>query len=478
MVLRSKISYHTRLFLLLLSFLWSIVICFLIFQYTREKQFRSEFINAQLQTYNNSLLEEIKMGVPIDQYIASHREPFDNLRVSVISTQGNVLYDNSIDPITLGNHLSRSEVASAIRNGSGYHIARYSESDGRQYFYSATSDGERVVRSAIPYSSLLRELLSADWAFLWVMLVITVIMSIIGFFATRSLGQTITRLNRFAESAEQGREIRYEEFPHDELGEISKHIVSLYTHLQQTIADRDREHESALREEQDKIRLKRQLTNNINHELKTPVASIQVCLETLLSEVALPQQTQRELLERSYANCERLRHLLADVSLITRLDEGNSLINKDKLNLAELVSEVVTDMQMRADSEHIKIDVEMPSNVMMSGNQSLLSSIFRNLSDNAIAYSEGTQIKITLRSQSDGELHLTFEDNGQGVPPQHLPHLFERFYRVDKGRSRKAGGTGLGLSIVKHAVQFHGGTIVARIGEQGGLRFDFTLKSE
>ena len=114
--------------------------------------------------------------------------------------------------------------------------------------------------------------------------------------------------------------------------------------------------------------------------------------------------------------------------------------------------------------------------VVMNGNVSLIGSIFRNLTENAIAYSGGKNIFITLMENNDEQCVIRFEDDGKGVEEDQLPRLFERFYRVDKGRSRRMGGTGLGLAIVKHAVQFHGGTVAVSNREEGGLRFEFSLR--
>ena len=475
MVSKSKLSYNARLFIMLQSFFWSMVVCFVTFQYMREKQFRTEFINTQLQTYNSFLIEYIEQGSSYDEFAAKHRPPFDNLRITIISPQGDVIYDNSLNINSLGNHLKRPEITSAMKNGTGHQIERSSESDGKRYFYSATRSDNMIVRSAIPYSASLNELLKADWAFLWVMLIVIFLTSVVAYFATRRIGQTIIRLTQFAERAEKGEHIPEEEFPHDELGEISQHIVRLYNRLRQTIADRDREHQIALNQEQEKIRIKRQLTNNINHELKTPVASIQICLETLLSNMTLTEEKRTELLERSYANCQRLRNLLADVSLITRLDEGKEMIKREKINLSNLISDFINEMQLHLDGSQMHIHAEIDRMVEIEGNSSLITSIFHNLTENAIAYSGGKNIHIQLVSLNSTECYLRFEDDGSGVEPEHLKHLFERFYRVDKGRSRKAGGTGLGLAIVKHAVLYHNGTITASNAPTGGLRFDFTL---
>ena len=423
----TKLSFHKRLFLQLIAFSWTIVVCFIGFQYLREKEYKSDFLSAQLQQYNLHLLVAIEDGESYEEYIATHEKPMDDLRISLITLSGAVVYDNTIPADSLGNHSNRPEIVDALQDGSGYHIGRQSESDGREYFYSATRGERVIVRTAIPYSSTLKDLLEADWSFLIVMISITLSMSVIAYFTTRKLGKDIERVNRFEA-------------------------------------------------EQEKNRLKRQLTNNINHELKTPVASIQVCLETLLSGISLSEEKRQELIERCYSNNERLRRLLADVSLITRMEDGSAFIGKEEVVINDILCEIAHELEIMPDEERMTLHTNFSERVMIGGNLSLIGSIFRNLTENAIAYSEGKNIYISLMANNDKECHIRFEDDGCGVENKQVSRLFERFYRVDKGRSRQKGGTGLGLAIVKHAVQFHGGTITASNRPNGGLRFDFTLK--
>ena len=276
---------------MLLAFSWAIVFCFIGFQYLREKEYKSEFLNAQLQQYNRHLLETVEEGLPYEDYIATHDKPFDKLRISIITLSGAVVYDNTISLDSLDNHRNRPEVAKALADGEGYNISRQSASDGREYFYSATRGERVVVRTAIPYSNTLHDLLEADWSFLVVMISISLAMSIVAYFTTRRLGKDIERVNRYEAEQEQNR-------------------------------------------------LKRQLTNNINHELKTPVASIQVCLETLLSGIALSEEKRQELIERCYTHNERLRRLLSDVSLITRLEDGSGLINRERVVINQIIDEI------------------------------------------------------------------------------------------------------------------------------------------
>ncbi len=422
-----KLSYHKRLFLVIIVFLWSVVFCFIGFQYLREQQYKSDFLSAQLQLYNRHLLEIVEEGQPYEEYIMTHNKPFDELRVTIITLSGTVIYDNVLLIDSLDNHRERPEVVQALKNGSGYHIGRQSASDGREYFYSATKGDRVIVRTAIPYSSSLDELLKADWNFLIVMISISVVMSVVAFFITRKLGKNIERIKRY--EAEQEKDI-----------------------------------------------IKRQLTNNINHELKTPVASIQVCLETLLSGISLSDEKRQELIERCYTNNERLRRLLNDVSLITRMEDGSALISKERIIVNDIIKEVAEELEIMPKEERLNLHTNFDEQVVMDGNISLIGSIFRNLTENAIAYSEGRNIYISLLENNDEECRISFEDDGKGVQEEQLPRLFERFYRVDKGRSRQKGGTGLGLAIVKHAVQFHGGTIKVSNRPDGGLRFEFSLK--
>ncbi len=473
---KRRLAYHRRLFLLLLAFSWALVACFVLFQYSREKQFKVAELDARLQLLNMRILDALDDGAAPAEAAARAKAPFEELRITLIGADGRVVFDNSLDSLPGSNHLDRPEVRSALERGTGYSLRRHSESTHRNYFYSAMYGDRYIVRTAVPYTVPLHEVLAADRRFLWFMLGGTLLMSIAAYFATRRLGHNITRLNEFAERAERGERIDDAvDFPHDELGGISNHIIRLYARLQKATADRDREHAQALFAEQERIRIKRQLTNNINHELKTPVASIQGYLETLLANPEIDTARRTSFLEKSYAQTERLRDLLADVSTITRMDEASESIGKEPVLLNELIADLKTDMELRPADRRLRIHCDFPSRLEITGNPALLGSIFRNLTENAAAYSGGRDIFIELLDETTDRYEIGFADNGIGVGEEQLPHLFERFYRVDKGRSRRLGGTGLGLAIVKNAVRLHGGTITVRNGERGGLAFRFTL---
>lgn len=219
------------------------------------------------------------------------------------------------------------------------------------------------------------------------------------------------------------------------------------------------------------------LTQNISHELKTPVASIRGALETILMHPEMPDEQKTQFLERAYQQSGRLSNLVEDISTINKLDTQAELYNRLELELYSVVKNVVEDVSIKAEQQGVTITYNVPTHLIISGNYTLLYSIFRNIIDNSMTYAgKGSHISIDCTNQDLEHIYFSVKDDGPGVPPECLPHLFERFYRVDKGRSRKMGGTGLGLAIVKNSVLLHGGTIRAANLPEGGLKFEFTIK--
>lgn len=476
MALSNKLNYPARLFLWLLSYTVLLAGTFVTFQYFREKEFKAELINTRLQTINTYIISEIEEGNDIANINLSEFHSFDDIRVSVISEDGDIVYDNSLDSLPKSNHLDRTEIQQARERGTGYTVRRHSQSTGHNYFYSAcrSNDGS-IVRTAVPYSLTLSELLKADYSFLWLMGLIAAAMCVMCYFSARRIGQHITRLSAFARDVERGTIISdTEPFPHDELGDISNNIVRLYARLQQALTDRDAEHRKALQQQLEKERIKKQLTNNINHELKTPVAAIRVCLETLLAHSNLEPDKRETFIQRALSNTDRLQRLLADVAIITRMDDGGASIVKEQIDLRDIIIETVDNQRPIAESKGIAIETSIDIAMPLDGNAAMLETVFNNLIDNAIAYSGGDTIKITA-SNIGSRYVIELSDNGSGVADEHLSRLFERFYRVDKGRSRACGGTGLGLAIVKNAILLHNGTITVKNRAGGGLLFRMTL---
>lgn len=473
-----RISIGTKLYLSVLSVFLVFAVAFIVFQQAREKQFKIDTLNMKLQFFNKQMegfysSSSNHTELTFDNYVRKHY--IQNLRVTLITPQGKVIYDSRLKQYShLSNHASRPEIAEALRKGTGSTVDRNSKTMNSDYFYSATyfPHDSIIIRSALPYTSDLAKSLQADQHYIWFSIGAILFLTVILYRFTVRLGDNISKLRTFASRADHNESLDTEDlaaFPADELGEIAERIIKIYKRLQTT------------RREQDI--LKRQLTQNIAHELKTPVASIQGYLETILENPNISDTMREQFLQRSYAQSQRLTSLLQDISTLNRMDDAPEMTSTENVNLSTLVANIQKETALQLQQKDMTFNNLMPDNIVVRGNQSLLYSVFRNLTDNAIAYA-GTGTTITLTAQrSDNDMghtekwHFTFADNGIGVSPEHLSRLFERFYRVDKGRSRKMGGTGLGLAIVKNAVLLHGGTISVANNINGGLKFEFTLKT-
>ena len=299
---------------------------------------------------------------------------------------------------------------------------------------------------------------------------------VVSLFLAIRINRNIKNLERLALAMERGDEKEsMPKFANDELGDIARHIIDLYSRLSDASESIKREHDKALHEEQEKLRIKKQLTNNINHELKTPVAAIQGYLETIITSKDMTDEERNSFITKSYAHCQRLTQLLTDVSTITRMEDGSSRIEREMVDLHAIVGEIASDVALLPDDKRMRMNIDLPSPMPVYGNSTLLISIIKNLTDNAIAYSGGRDIYVKCLGEQDDMYTISFADNGIGIEDDHIDYIFERFYRIDKGRSRKLGGTGLGLSIVKNAVLFHGGNIEVKNRKVGGLEFTFTL---
>lgn len=246
--------------------------------------------------------------------------------------------------------------------------------------------------------------------------------------------------------------------------------------LQQMADEANRLRQEATEAERRNRQLKQEMTSNIAHELKTPVSSIRGYLEILLSDKPVDDERRRYFLDRCFRQTLRLSDLIQDVSIINKLEESADLFPRTEVDAAEVANEAIGDLSDKAATAGITVNNQLPP-MPLQGNRELLYCIFRNLVENSIAYA-GSGINIVLETYREEPDHyfIHYYDTGKGVADEYLSRLFDRFVRIDEGRSRQNGGTGLGLSIVKHSVLFHGGEIYAKNRAEGGLEFFFSLK--
>ena len=480
-------SVGKKLYFSVLTVFLVFAVSFIVFQQSREKQFKINTLTLKLANYNELLMEDLLLSTSqgillsdsvdmvdsvrvaeakLQEFVREHESK--DLRVTLVKPDGRVVFDNmSKNYRHFANHAKREEIAEALKVGQGTSVERQSKTLKQDYFYVASyfPKAQLIVRTALPYNDDLTKSLQADQHYIWFAIVAIILLTVVLYRFTYRLGKNVAKLSIFAYKADHNESLEVEDlanFPDDELGEIAERIIKMYKRVQTT------------RKEQDI--LKRQLTQNIAHELKTPVASIQGYLETILDNPHINEQTKEQFLQRCYAQSERLTSLLHDISTLNRLDDGSDMIDFEAVDITQLVADITKETALVRQERKMTFDNQLPERIVVKGNRSLLYSVFRNLTDNAIAY-DGEGRTITLEAKEQGnKWHFIFRDNGQGVPPEHLARLFERFYRVDKGRSRKMGGTGLGLAIVKNAVLLHGGTIRVSNLPEGGLKFEFTIK--
>jgi Signal transduction histidine kinase len=228
---------------------------------------------------------------------------------------------------------------------------------------------------------------------------------------------------------------------------------------------------------QEKTRLlKQEMTGNIAHELRTPVTSIRGYLETVL-EQSLDEEKKKHFITQAFEQTIVLSELIQDMTLITKMEEAPQSFKLENIDIIQILQKLKKDLSPSLEEKNIDMQWTLPDSLIVKGNQNLLYSIFRNLTDNAIHYAgEGIKIHISKYNEDKDFYYFSFHDTGAGIPNEkHLTRLFERFYRINEGRTRETGGSGLGLSIVKNAIAFHKGTIMAKNRKEGGLEFLFKL---
>lgn len=344
-----------------------------------------------------------------------------DIRVTVIRPDGQVIYDSYEHSDAMGNHLSRPEIKSCIGGEEGCSI-RMSETSGIEYIYFARRYGDVIVRTALPFEIAQRRFMHPDW----VLLVMIALLFVMAAFVVRQI------------SLRAGAE--------------------------------------AEREANDKLQSqKKRITGNLAHELRTPVTSIRGYLETLVDNPQMPDEKRDLFTERAYLQTLRLSDLIRDISLITKMEEAPEMLVKEHIGIRRLTDDVFDEFASQIKENGVTVENMVSDSLSIKGNQSLLYALFRNLVENSIRYG-GSNITIHLEcSEVESMACFTYFDNGKGVSEEHIGKIFERFYRIPDENAHKAEGSGLGLSIVKNAVVFHGGTIAVSNMSPHGLCFKFSI---
>ena len=351
-----------------------------------------------------------------------------DLRVTWISDTGTVLYDNDNNYSSLENHSDREEVREAFENGVGESIRDSNTMGMNTFYYAVLLDNGTVLRIARNVRSMESMFFTVTPIILIIILIIAIICISISQLLTRQLMEPIDKL---AENIDD------------------PNVQTEYQELIPFVTKIRNQHAEIL----EAAKSRQDFTANVSHELKTPLTSILGYSEIIETDKDSSSQ-QKHFASQIHKNANRLLSLINDTIRLSELDYSGGSIQMDNIDLNELASNCVNGIKINAEAQDITLNYQ-GEKAMVKGNARLLNEVIENLVDNAIRYNkkDGT-VNVSVKNDID-KVILKVEDNGIGIPEKDQTHVFERFYRVDKSRSKATGGTGLGLAIVKHISELH-----------------------
>lgn len=369
------------------------------------------------------------------------------VRVTWVDTDGTVLYDNWTPAKTMENHLARPEIAAAIATGKGENVRTSDTLQMNTYYYALRMEDGTILRVATYANSGMSIFLSSIPIVLFIIVLIIILCIFLADFLAKSLMKPIVALSdSLEETSGTSRN-----------DEVYKELVPFV----QTIRA---QHVNILAA----AKMRQDFTANVSHELKTPLTAISGYAELIENKMVTPEQ-ETKFLGEIRKNCDRLLTLINDIIRLSELDGTNEKEGFETIDLYALAMDCADNLKVNAEKR--KIDFTLNGcECMIRGNRDMLRELIDNLCENAIRYNnEGGMVHLEIGIK-DERGYLCVTDNGIGIPKEHQERIFERFYRVDKSRSRETGGTGLGLAIVKHIVAIHDAEIALESKEGKGTK--------
>lgn len=387
--------------------------------------FKSEVVD-ELKTY----ADVIKETQSYDQILQGEYDPdVDDLRITMIKKDGKVFYDSFADAKKMENHANRQEVRQALKHGNGKAIRTSDTMDKSTFYYAVRLDDGNILRVAKESRSIWSVFIKVTPAILILIFVILAISKMLSDVLTKSLL-----------------------LPIEEMSENLDHLddITTYKELMPFINTIQEQHKNILMN----AKMRQEFTANVSHELKTPLTAISGYSELIQNGMANEEETIRFAGE-IHKSAKRLLTLINDTIRLSQLDTSEQKVIYEAIDLYKIAEDCVNMLKFSAENHGIDISIH-GTNAYLEGNREMLEEVVYNLCDNAIRYNnEGGKVEVTVKPVK-GKIYLCVEDNGIGISKEHQERIFERFYRVDKSRSKSTGGTGLGLAIVKHIIQQHG----------------------
>ncbi len=417
--MRKKINAQI-LFMTVLATLASIVLTSYIFYEYFKKEVRADLrVTAQMIAAMDLLNEEDIAKIDLQE---------EDLRITWIDESGVVLYDSSTDATKMDNHLKRPEVKEAFHSGEGEIIRKSDTLNKNNFYYALLLEDNTVIRVSRQAESMWHVFASAfPWAILVVALMI-IFSIIISRYITGKLVKPIEEMSADIDSYNN---------------------KSIYKELVPFMNTIRAQHEDILKAS----KMRQDFTANVSHELKTPLTAISGYAE--LMEAGMTDEEQvKHFSKQIRQNSGRLLTLINDIIKLSELDSREELVSLETLDLSVLVKKCVDTLQVNAEKHDVKLSCEV-ENCKICANMDMMEELIINLCDNAIRYNyKNGSVFVTVKKEGENVI-LSVKDTGIGIPKEHQERIFERFYRVDKSRSKETGGTGLGLAIVKHIVALH-----------------------
>ena len=387
--------------------------------------FKSEVVD-ELKTYADVIQETQSY----DQILQGEYDPdVDDLRITMIKKDGKVFYDSFADIKKMENHANRQEVRQALKHGNGKAIRTSDTLDKNTFYYAIRLDDGNILRVAKESRSIWSVFIKVTPAILILIFVILAISKMLSDVLTKSLLLPIEQMSENLDHLED---------------------ITTYKELMPFINTIQEQHKNILMN----AKMRQEFTANVSHELKTPLTAISGYSELIQNGMTNEEETIRFAGE-IHKSAKRLLTLINDTIRLSQLDTSEQKVIYEAIDLYKIAEDCVNMLKFSAENHGITISIH-GTNAYLEGNKEMLEEVVYNLCDNAIRYNnEGGKVDVTVKPVK-GKIYLCVEDNGIGISKEHQERIFERFYRVDKSRSKSTGGTGLGLAIVKHIIQQHG----------------------
>ncbi len=463
---------HWKLFFPFVGISWLIIGITIIYFVRHEEQRQKTNLENRLLNVNYTVIDAYEHGVDLQKTVDfirlfTAKTTLDPLHVTVYNDNRNMVADNAEATILLydddGN--INPELEKLWNSGGHAKVSNMSYDNRKCMINSMTSSDGRIHSfAALPYDDEVLTFLRID-PMIWVVVIILGVLSLLlAYLGSRTICRNVYALQDLAQAISTDSlpdNIDPGQFSKDELGEVSRNLLTLY---------RDK-----IRAEHEKMYHERQIGLNISHELNTPVGIVKGYLDTVLGDNGIPHTQKQKFLLRAQQNIDRLANLVGDMTTVMRLQENGAGIERREINFHDLAVMLAQDVKQGHIADNMTFICDIPYDCRVLGHESLLNNALLNLIYNAAQHSGGTEISLIWLRKENGMHVFSFADNGKGVKEEDLPRLFDLFYRVDNGRSRKNGGAGLGMPLIKRIIVALGGNITVENVPTGGLRFTFSL---